>query len=229
MPLPAETTALDLVHRVLFVGNSYTLSNDLPGSVGLIAAANGLEIDIGVEAKRGFSLGEHLERSNALETLHNQDWDTVVIQEMSIIPASEELFVALTEPAVARFARTAAEVDTSVTFFQTWGHRDGNAEVNQPGYGPMQREIIENYDTLAAAHDSEIAAVGEAWTVALANHPELNLYVEDGSHPSPAGSYLAALVLTRSIAGAPLTHAPAIGVSDEVAVNLLSIANATAR
>lgn len=224
-PAPVGVTSLDQAPRVLFVGNSYTLSNDLPGTVDAIAAANGVPLDIGVEAKFGFSLGAHLERSDALDTLYNQAWDTVVVQELSVNPANRELFATFTQPAAGVFADTAHDAGTAIVFFQTWAHREGNVEVGQPGYGPMQQAVINNYATLANTHQAAVAPVGEAWATTMATYPELNLYVEDGVHPSPAGSYLAALVLARTLTSAPLIEAPPIGVSAQVATELLEIAN----
>lgn len=226
----AETpiTPLDLPTRVLFIGNSYTLSNDLPTTVGIIAQANDVTLDIGMNAHRGFSLETHLARSHAAGILRNQDWDKVVIQELSTFPADPAAFVASTKPAVAAFVANAQGVGTDVVFFETWGHRDGNEEIGQPGYGPMQQAVIESYEELAKLHSADLARVGEAWADTLAGNPEIELYVDDGSHPTPAGSYLAALVIARTLAGKPLDFAPAVGVTAETANTLLKHANAAA-
>jgi hypothetical protein len=39
-----------------------------------------------------------------------------------------------------------------------------------------------------------VVAVGDAWGSALKSDISLSLYQGDGSHPSPAGTYLAALM-----------------------------------
>ena len=42
---------------------------------------------------------------------------------------------------------------------------------------------------------------GKAWDQVHRDHPDLDLYGPDGSHPSPAGSYLAACVCFAVIHG----------------------------
>jgi hypothetical protein len=44
-----------------------------------------------------------------------------------------------------------------------------------------------------------MAPVGEAWLIAKRQHPELELWQGDGSHPSEQGSYLAACVFYAAI------------------------------
>jgi hypothetical protein len=58
-----------------------------------------------------------------------------------------------------------------------------------------------SYDSIARELGAILAPVGPAWQKARAGYPNLELYDGDGSHPSPAGSYLAAAVLVNSILG----------------------------
>ena len=44
-----------------------------------------------------------------------------------------------------------------------------------------------------------VAPVGSTWYMVRHDHPEINLWQGDGSHPSRAGTYLAACVLYASI------------------------------
>jgi hypothetical protein len=57
------------------------------------------------------------------------------------------------------------------------------------------------YAGTARAAGARLAPVGPAWRRALADHPELALHREDGSHPAPAGTYLAACVLVAVLTG----------------------------
>jgi hypothetical protein len=49
--------------------------------------------------------------------------------------------------------------------------------------------------------DGRCFPAGEAWRAAWAEDPALPLYGPDGFHPSPLGTYLAALVVYEGITG----------------------------
>jgi hypothetical protein len=76
--------------------------------------------------------------------------------------------------------------------FLTWARK---AEPDQ------QEDLNYGYDSIARELGAVLAPVGPAWQKVRAEHPNLELYISDGSHPSPAGSYLAAGVLVNSILG----------------------------
>jgi hypothetical protein len=76
--------------RVLFIGNSYTAVNDLPGMFATLSKAGGHSIQVGADAPGGFSLAQHLNSSDTLEALQSSKWDFVVLQEQSQIPAMEQ-------------------------------------------------------------------------------------------------------------------------------------------
>ena len=54
-----------------------------------------------------------------------------------------------------------------------------------------------------------VAPAGQAWAAVLRSDPAAALWQADGSHPSPAGTYLVACVLY-----ARLLHASPVGISD---------------
>jgi hypothetical protein len=45
----------------------------------------------------------------------------------------------------------------------------------------------------------EIAPVGEAWQYVREHYPKIELYHPDGKHPSKAGTYLAACVISVTL------------------------------
>ncbi|HRF81883.1 MAG TPA: hypothetical protein PL070_17525, partial [Flavobacteriales bacterium] len=66
------------------------------------------------------------------------------------------------------------------------------------------------------------------WATVRAEHPEINLYVADGSHPSVAGTYLAASVFYCTLFHEPCTAATFNSTLDPAtAATLRSIASAT--
>jgi hypothetical protein len=181
--------------RVLFIGNSYTIYNDLPLIVKQLASSahESRPLEVHMVAMMGATLQEHWEDGFALQALKQGPWDYVVLQGQSLRP--------LTDPTLTyKYARLLdAEVKESgaqTIFFITWAHEDH----------PEAQETITNvYMNLAKELDAKVAPVGPAWQQALKQEPHINLYREDAdSHPTPAGSYLAACVFYATLYG----HSP---------------------
>ena len=51
------------------------------------------------------------------------------------------------------------------------------------------------YTEIAGAVSGDAAPIGMAWWMSRNERPDIGLYQPDGSHPTRAGSYLAAIVL----------------------------------
>ena len=58
----------------------------------------------------------------------------------------------------------------------------------------MQGEITSVYSKLAKEKGAEIVPVGTAWQIARKVRPDASLYIADGSHPSPLGTFLSACI-----------------------------------
>jgi hypothetical protein len=63
----------------------------------------------------------------------------------------------------------------------------------------MNFRLRNAYLRFADSADASVAPVGVAWKYVRDNHPTISLYAGDGSHPKPAGSYLAACTFYASI------------------------------
>ncbi len=72
--------------RMLFIGNSFTTKNDLPGLLSVIAkAGKGIIIEYKVISAGGASLRRHW-NGGAANTITSGKWDYVVFQEQSTLP-----------------------------------------------------------------------------------------------------------------------------------------------
>lgn len=69
--------------RVLFVGNSHTQNNDVPGMVARLAGAAGVErpLHAVTEAPGGAGFVEHLGNGRVAAYLREEPWDYVVLQD----------------------------------------------------------------------------------------------------------------------------------------------------
>ena len=87
--------------RVLFIGNSLTGYNDLPGIVAALGRARNVPLDVHSVVRGGASLEDHLADGTAAAILAAERWDFVIFQHGP--SASEEGRTALRE-GMARFA-----------------------------------------------------------------------------------------------------------------------------
>ena len=72
--------------KALFVGNSFTARNDLPGLVAQLAAAWGRRLEHRLISAGGASLRTHWNAGVALEAIQGGQYDHVVLQEQSTLP-----------------------------------------------------------------------------------------------------------------------------------------------
>jgi hypothetical protein len=198
-PLRAQQT------DVLFIGNSYTSTNNLPNLFRQIALSLGDTVNTGMEAPGGYTLANHLFDPATQNALSAQQWDYVVLQEQSLIGAlpRTETFSDVDAESLAYEIQLSSECAYPV-FFMTWGYANGHTvtsweypELNT--YAGMQQALRANYTHYALENEGYVSPVGWAWKHVRDTHPALALYQADGSHPSVAGTYLAACVFYSTI------------------------------
>jgi hypothetical protein len=184
---------------VLFVGNSYTFVNDLPGTVSLLAAAGGHPIDTAMLAEGGWTLAQHLSAPETGTQLQPGRWNYVILQEQSEIPASVSARLSTMYPAARQLVSRIRASGAVPMLFLTWGHRDGWPQAGFQTFSAMQDQLTAGY--LGIAHELQIgvAPVGEAWRQARMTSPSLALWQADGSHPTTQGTYLAACVFYATL------------------------------
>jgi hypothetical protein len=201
------TFAGDRCLRVLFIGNSYTSVNDLPGTFARLAASGGHAVETQMVAPGGAYLSDEVASPDVAAALAGTRWAAVVLQEQSQRPASAQADTQMI-PAVVRLVATIRADGAIPYLLETWAHRDGWPE-NGQDYARMQAAIDGAYARAAERSGSFIVPAGEAWQRALTAAPNVVLWQDDGSHPTAAGTYLAACVLYRT-----MTHQSPVGLSD---------------
>lgn len=208
-------------NNVLFIGNSYTHTNNMPTMVEEIADANGLSVNTTMIAPGGAFLHEHNVNPEVIAAIQSGEYDTVVFQEQSVAPSLATFAQENTLPAAASLDALADGAGVRVIWYQTWGHLNGFPAEGHATYESMQTAIIATYNNIQSQNGGQIARVGETWERARTSVPT-TLYSPDGSHPSPAGSYLAALEITEAIMLQPVTEAPSVDGVDEEVANILA-------
>jgi hypothetical protein len=215
--------------RVLFVGNSYTRFNDLPQVVAALGAELGVPMQIDTFLRDGASFWEHWNETGAVARLEAGGYDVAVLQGQSLEPMGTGIFAF--DQAAEGLGDLVDAQGARAVWFATWPRRAGH-EYYQTEFGihtPAEMNDVLERAYRDAAHRCDegfTARVGAAFLLASAELPEVELYANDGSHPSPAGSLLAACVVTQGITGlAPRVPEPSpLGLDGGTARALCALA-----
>lgn len=194
--------------RLLFVGNSFTARHDVPGQVAAMLEAGGVADRVRTRevAPGGSQLHDHARSEELRRDIAELNWTAVILQDVSTAPLFETDSARSAE-AIGRLSRIAMEGGARSVLFSTWARAPGNALYRQSfeGYaeprGPaeMTAVVSRHYETLSEELGAFLAPVGEAWQIAGEVLPHIALHANDGFHASPAGAYLSALVIARSL------------------------------
>jgi hypothetical protein len=173
--------------KVLFIGNSYTGCNDLPGMLRGLAGPAGHILFTQTAADWGKSLDWHTRQPKTLDAMTSDHWDYVVLQDHSLSAIDSPTRF---REAVLELNRLIRSVNATPVLFVTW------ARQHKP---EMQDPITATYTRAAEEIDAILAPVGPAWRRALAARPQLILHTDDRSHPTKLGTYLAACVFYATL------------------------------
>lgn len=196
LTLNAQTT-----QKVLFIGNSYVYTNDLPNAIKTIALGCGDTLEYSQSTPGGCTFHQHLSNTTTMNYVNAGGWDKVILQEQSQLPSfpigqvQNECF-----PYAQQLCQQIRHVtpSTGIVFFMTWGRKNGDASncANYPPlctYEGMDSLLYWRYMQMAEDNSAIVSPVGRVWHVIRDNHPEIELYSSDESHPSVAGTYAAAV------------------------------------
>jgi hypothetical protein len=185
---------------VLFIGNSYTTANDLPDTFRQLALSLGDTVTVASSAPGGYTLFQHSTYAPTFNAITSQPWDFVVMQEQSQLGALPADVTTTELGALQLMADIEANFEcTYPVFYMTWGRENGDPQncgafPFMCTYEGMQQALRNNYVALANWNDAWTAPVGVAWRTVRETQALIDLYVEDGSHPTMEGTYLAACV-----------------------------------
>ena len=195
---------------VLFIGNSYTYYNDMPNAIfEKIAAAAGYEPYIISITGAGHSLFQHAKPTDVCGARVMKEllpkniyiYDYVVLQEQSMRPASDDL--ATFYDAVRDLANRAKGIEATPILYSTWGRRSDSSYLTESGLTneTMTWKLAASYTAIAEELDIPVGYVGLAFYEVYTGNSGIELYDPDTTHPSYAGSYLAAMTLFARMTG----------------------------
>jgi len=189
--------------NVLFIGNSYTYANDLPGTLVQLAAAMGDQVNVDSKTNGGFTFQMQAQDPITYQKINAQAWDYVVIQGQSQEPSFPFQQVNTQSLPFAMQLADSVYANHScaqVNYFMTWGREVGDPQWDSINtFHKMNARLRDAYLRIADSSTASVSPVGVAWRYIRDTQPSIQLYVGDGSHPSVAGTYLAASVFYVSI------------------------------
>lgn len=177
--------------KVVFIGNSRTYWNDIPGIVVEFGRSAGIQIHTKVVVEGGQTLEGHWNKGEAQNAI-TDDWaHFVVLQEQGGRATSAAEFP-LYDSYATRFIQL-CKTDAVPLLYATWGFK-GDSDTTQAAITQGAFEIAKAEPNT----NSEVCVVGEAWQRCYAEKPDLNLF-DDDRHPNPYGAYLSACVFHATL------------------------------
>ena len=213
-PGPTEPTGLGELGdgmKVLFIGNSLTAFNDLPRMVQIVGESAGFEIACRSVTVGNYSLEDHWKAGEGLEAIRSADWDVVVLQQG---PSSLALNKIHLREWTRTFDAAIREQGARTALYMVWPEATRQAAFDA---------VSDSYTQAADAVGGMLFPVGEAWRAAWDRDPDLELYWNDGFHPSELGSALGALVIFQQIFHVSPVGLPAVMTATTQGLPSLSI------
>jgi hypothetical protein len=174
---------------ILFVGNSHTMSHDLPNLVCEMIRFRHPEKSAYAHIVGVMFLDDAARDPRCREEIDSRPWKFVVLQGQRISMSGRREYSRAEGIAIAKRAK---ECGAAVLFFSEWGLR------GVAGDGPRQEKV---YQEIAREADVGVVAPWRAWDLALAERPDMPLYAPDGNHQSETGAYLTAAVIAARLTG----------------------------
>jgi hypothetical protein len=196
-PLPpgAKTENFDL----LFMGNSHSKANDLPGLVAtLIETGKPLANADAANAPGFMYLADRQDDGVSPQLLASRPWSHVVLQAQKY--STSGLYYYPTD-AAEEWIRRAKAQNTQPILFPEWPRR-GNTEEG--------KRVHNLHLSISSREAACVAPIGLAWEKSIADHPEIELHAPDGNHSNIQGALLSAYVFYEVMSRQPAADLPVV-------------------
>lgn len=215
--------------RALFIGNSYMGVNNLPSMVSDLSSSLGDVLLFDSNTPGGQTFQNHAANPINYQKMAEQPWDYVILQGQSQEPSFPYGQVnTQTLPYAVQLADSAKAIQpcSQVNYFMTWGRQNGDPQWDSINtFDKMNGRLRDAYLRIADSANAAVSPVAVAWKYVRDNYPVINLYQQDGSHPSLTGSYLAACVFYSALYHKPSTgsaYNPGIDHADALLIQQIA-------
>jgi hypothetical protein len=190
--------------NILFIGNSYTYYNDMPEAIfAPMAEQAGYPANVTSVTRGGYHLFQFADPEDEggkqlRAAIAGNHYDVVVLQDQSSGPIFERVEF---EQAVGDLMKLFGEQADRFVLYATWGRHPGSPDLAEFGFTSeeMTAKLSASYNEVGARYGIDVAEVGKAFAARREANPDADLYDPDCTHPSAAGSTVAAEVILRTI------------------------------
>lgn len=173
--------------KILFVGNSLTYSNDLPGMIEDLGKAFEMKIETQCLCFPNYGLEDHWNDGAVQRLLGEGDFDFVVFQQG---PSSQAYGRSSLLEFGGHISKLARQNDTEPAYFMVWP---------AVRYYQTFEGVIKNHTDAANTNRAKLIPVGIVWRKYREERQEPSLYASDNFHPSRSGSLLASLLIFKKL------------------------------
>jgi len=179
--LTAQTTT------ILFLGNSLTYTNDLPSMVSKIGRVYDIEISTDCICLPNYGLEDHVNDGRFQQLLSQNEFDYVVFQQG---PSSQAYGRESLIEYGGEIVKASRNHGAEPIYFMVW---------TSIGYYHTFEDVILNHVNAARHNGARAIPAGAIWKEYHDTIGNSGLYSFDSFHPSPKGSYLAAVIIFHSL------------------------------
>jgi hypothetical protein len=131
----------------------------------------------------------HWNKGQALKAIQSGKYDYVVLQEQSTLPLKN---AARMRENVLLFDEAIKAAGARTVLYMTWARK----------HSPDQQQVITDaYESIGRETGAVVVPVGSIWWRFMAKDESVALHDKDQSHPTLAGSYLAACAFLVTLFG----------------------------
>ncbi|WP_456460483.1 SGNH/GDSL hydrolase family protein [Reichenbachiella sp.] len=174
-------------YNILFIGNSLTYSNDLPGLVRNLGEENGLEIGVKSVVKGNYALIDHWNDGVIQQEIATAQYDFVVVQQG---PSSRAFGREVLIEYGKKIKELCDEYGGELAYYMVWPSRT---------YYHTFDGVIKNHEDAASLNEALLCPVGRVWKKHFDDTNDFSYYGSDGFHPSLKGSQVAADVIYNTL------------------------------
>ena len=211
--------------KILMLGNSYTYFSDLPKILQALLDENGVDAVVDSITAGGRRLVQNLDEGDALHAevvakCKECAYDVLILQEQSHTPMSHYREFLRGVCGCVELVNPARTV-----MYATWGRKEGCDLLEEFGWTnqSMTEGLAAAYEAVARKVGGECAHVGKSFFEIRKAYPEIELYDPDLSHPSYAGSCVAALTIYKNLMGKLPSHTATLALDPLTIAHLLEV------
>ena len=216
---PADPDAF----KILLIGNSLTYFNDQPSLLRSLAETANKKVFVDQSTGPGWQLEDHVLSKCTSQKISEQAWDAVILQEAIFEVAFPEEHAGILPDIRTLIERIQDNrSQTRIFYFLPWPTQDGfYYYIKYYDYETAQRMLRNGSLSIADSTGMAVAPVGWTWYQAIKRDSDIDLYDNDKSHPSYAGSYLGACVYYETLFQESILGNSFIGELDSTTAHFL--------